>query len=96
MDVKTSIARMRPARNTGYRNIFTVSRISGVDWRFIGTYLPTMNRCSLRFGQAGDVFEHPIHEFFATIAVPSWMAVMATMLVLLVVTIVHVIRRPRS
>ena len=41
------------------------------------------------------VFEHPIHEFFATIAVPSWMAVMATMLVLLVATIVHVIRRPR-
>lgn len=42
------------------------------------------------------VFEHPVHTFFATIAIPSWMAAMAMMLVLLVAVIVHVVRRPRA
>lgn len=41
------------------------------------------------------VFEHPVHTFFATISIPSWMAAMAMMLVLLVAVIVHVVRRPR-
>jgi hypothetical protein len=43
-----------------------------------------------------DLFQHPVHTFFATIAVPSWMATVLSILVLLITAGVQaVIRRVR-
>ena len=43
-----------------------------------------------------DLFQHPVHTFFATIAVPSWMATVLSVLVLLITAGVQaLIRRVR-
>lgn len=40
-----------------------------------------------------DLFQHPVHLFFATIAVPSWMATVLSMLVLLITAGVQAVLR---
>ncbi len=43
-----------------------------------------------------DLFQHPVHMFFATIAVPSWMAtVLSTLVLLITAGIQAIIRRVR-
>lgn len=43
-----------------------------------------------------DLFQHPVHMFFATIAVPSWMAtVLSTLALLITAGIQAIIRRVR-
>ena len=43
-----------------------------------------------------DLFQHPVHLFFATIAVPSWMAtVLSTLVLLITAGIQAIIRRVR-
>ncbi|MBK7821743.1 MAG: hypothetical protein IPJ61_11895 [Tessaracoccus sp.] len=43
-----------------------------------------------------DVFDHPTHVFFASIAVPGWMASVVTTLILLIAVVVSVVRRARG
>ena len=40
-----------------------------------------------------DLFQHPVHMFFANIAVPSWMATVLSILVLLITASIQAILR---
>ena len=40
-----------------------------------------------------DLFQHPVHMFFANIAVPSWMATVLSILVLLITAGIQAILR---
>ena len=86
----------RAAAGTTLRVMTWVSTVAVIGWLIghLGELVTVLTHGGAHADP--DLFQHPVHTFFATIAVPSWMATVLSVLVLLITAgIQAIIRRVR-
>ena len=86
----------RAAASTTLRVLTWVSTVTMIGWMVghLGELVTVLTHGGAHADH--DLFQHPVHLFFATIAVPAWMATVLSMLVLLITAgIQAIIRRVR-
>ncbi|HEY5981377.1 MAG TPA: hypothetical protein VIT41_17260 [Microlunatus sp.] len=83
----------RAAASTTLRVMTWVSTVAVTGWLIghLGELVTVLTHGGAHADE--DLFQHPVHTFFATIAVPSWMATVLSVLVLLITAGIQAISR---